>query len=299
MKRGWLACLFLCLCASLFAQGRTLKVGSWNVRNYLLEDRSVDGSFYRNYPKPESEKQALRAAIVDANPDILVLQEMGAQDFLEELQRDLKTDGIDYSYALVFETRHDKRWLAVLSRERIKNSHLLDDLSFQYFGKYRNVCRGLMELDFETQGVEWTLYNVHLKSRYTSRKDDYQSAKYRKLEAQVVRDYIRKHFPDEKSARYLIMGDFNDTFDKPAVQRFLNISGRKLAKEIPVADKRGEKWTYFYERKRVYEQVDFALAGLGWEDANVLLNGSIYAMPDGLLTQASDHRLILVEMSFP
>ena len=94
-----IALIVLWLLAVLGLPAQPLKVGAYNLRNYLSTDRMVEGVFQRNYPKPEAEKRALRAVIRALNADVLVLQEMGPQVYLDELRRDLKTDGIDYPHA--------------------------------------------------------------------------------------------------------------------------------------------------------------------------------------------------------
>ena len=77
----------LALAAALGAE--TLTVATFNVENYTLADRMVEGVFRQEYPKPEAEKAAVRRVIRAIRPDVLALQEMGAAPFLEVLQRDL------------------------------------------------------------------------------------------------------------------------------------------------------------------------------------------------------------------
>lgn len=296
LRFGILGCLLVFL-ALPCVQAKTIKVASWNVRNYLLKDRYIYGSFKPDYPKPESEKAALREAILAERPDILLLQEMGGEPFVRELQQDLKTEGLHYTHLCVLEGRDSVRMLAVLSQEAIHAQHLHKNIKFRYFGRDERVMRGLMELHFVTEGIRWTLYNIHLKSRFSTRKQDPQSAFFREGEARAIRNHIREH-PDQASeGRYLLMGDFNDHIDSPVLSRFLKVSDQRLAQEIPLKDQRGESWTYYNERSRVYEQVDFALAGLGWRALEITPRGYIVdRSPEELA--GNDHRMIVVEIDF-
>src|SRR5438552_2740429 len=59
-------------------------VATYNVENYTIADRMVEGVYRQAYPKPEKEKAALRHVISDIAPDILALCEMGKPEFLAE-----------------------------------------------------------------------------------------------------------------------------------------------------------------------------------------------------------------------
>src|SRR5687768_966586 len=81
------------------AQAETLTMATYNIQNYGPANRMTEAGYRKDYPKPEPEKQALRAVIRELNADVLVLQEMGAGPYLEELRRDLKAEGCDYAHA--------------------------------------------------------------------------------------------------------------------------------------------------------------------------------------------------------
>ena len=67
-----------------------LTIATYNVENYVPANRVTEAGYRQEYPKPETEKLALRGVIRGLNADVLVLQEMGSQPYLEELRRDLK-----------------------------------------------------------------------------------------------------------------------------------------------------------------------------------------------------------------
>ncbi len=291
------AFLWLILCPSLSAE--TVRVATFNVRNYLNTDRSVEGYWRRDYPKPESEKQALREIIRRIAPDVLALQEMGGAEFLAELQSDLRAEGLDYTYAELLSGPDEDRHLALLSRIPPRQVLSHDQITFRYFDEELPVKRGLQEAVFETDGQRWRLFNIHLKSRWTDRKDDPNSAKRRVGEAQAIRDFIRSRLPPgEATSRYLVAGDFNDARDSSAVRRFLTVSDTDLTHLVECTDSRGEAWTFHYKKRDLYERVDFILTsppmlpfvrGGGGNIVDILPESKV----------ASDHRMVYVDLDFP
>ena len=113
--RKYSSVFLLCsLCVST-ALAETVRIATYNVRNYLVMDRHVGAVWRPSYPKPESEKSMVREVIRDIRPDILVLQEMGSLDFLEELRADLNQDGVHYPYAIHMDGPDPDRHVAILS----------------------------------------------------------------------------------------------------------------------------------------------------------------------------------------
>lgn len=280
-----------------------VRVASWNVRNYLAMDRHYDGRYRRDYPKPEAEKTALRQILLEVRPDILVLQEIGAAPYLRELQADLKREGLDYPYIALpeetpgLEDTHGDRLVAVLSRYPWAALQQAE-LTVTYFGQKQPLLRPLLEAEFETaQGSRWSLFTLHLKSRYTNRKDDPDSLKLRTAEATAIRNYIAKRYPPDAGARYLIAGDFNDLQNSAPVRRFLTRGKVTLNYPVECVDSRGEIWTYFYAVAGSYQRVDYLLASPAMRGQ--VREGSIAdQLPQSRI--ASDHRLIYadIDLSF-
>src|SRR3954464_10987169 len=90
-------CSIFLVCVAVEAE--TLTIATYNIENYGPADRMTEAGYRKDYPKPEAEKRALRTVIRGLGADVLVLQEMGGQPYLDELQRDLKTAGCDYPFA--------------------------------------------------------------------------------------------------------------------------------------------------------------------------------------------------------
>jgi hypothetical protein len=95
-------CLFLLFIGvSEVLHAEVLRVATYNVQNYLEVDRLLDGRYRPSFPKPEEEKTVLRNILIEVQPDVLILQEMGSRPYLVELQADLKEEGLDLPYKYV------------------------------------------------------------------------------------------------------------------------------------------------------------------------------------------------------
>jgi endonuclease/exonuclease/phosphatase family metal-dependent hydrolase len=277
-------------------RAETLVVATYNVENYGPVDRMTAEGFRRDYPKPEEEKRAVRRVIRALDADVLALQEMGAAPYLEELQRDLKAEGLDYPGAVLVQAEDAERHLALLSRLPIKAAVRRADLPFAYLGTTERVKRGLLEVVIGTSAGDLTLFVIHLKSRLTERPEDPQGAIRRLAEATAVRDCIRQRFPDAPSARFVILGDCNDAGGDPSVLRLRRRGQTVLADDLPAADARGEIWTEFYRREGVYTQLDHIFVSPGLRGAVRGGKALIYDGPG--VSEASDHRPVLAILDF-
>lgn len=280
---------------SLSLGAETVRVATYNVENYLVMNRMVEGQWTWNYPKPEKAKAALRGAIVAIRPDILALQEMGTAPFLAELQRDLRRDGLDYPFSYLLEAEDEVRHVAILSRVPFREvrAHIEPDLP--YLGERSRIRRGLLEVVFASEGETWSLFVVHLKSKWTELAEDPQAARKRTGEATAARNRILDRHDPEAGAVYLIVGDFNDNRDTSPLRRFLRRGAVTISNVIPTEDSRGHLWTHHWRKQNVYSQVDFLLASPAMLGKVVDGKGYIYDGPG--YGVASDHRLVWADFS--
>ncbi len=272
----------------------TLRLATYNIRNYNSINRQIDGGYKPDWPKPEAKKTALRAVIRAAHPDILALEEMGLEPELEELRRDLAAEGLTYTYSALVHGPDPDRHVALLSRVPFAAVHPHESISYKNGGVEKMVSRGLLEVDLVTNGRPWALYVVHLKSRLDTAGDP-QSATQRDGEARVVRDVVRQEQP-LATGLVAVVGDFNDARDSPPLKRFTELDGKPLLTISPDADSRGETWSSAYARADEYDRSDYILLS----PALVPLQkapGGIEDVPES--ETASDHRLIWVDLVFP
>ena len=289
---GWILISMLAV-----ARGETLTIATYNVENYVPANRVTEAGYRQEYPKPESEKSALRTVIRGLKADILVLQEMGSQPYLDELRRDLRAEGTDYPYAGLLEGPDADRHVALLSRRPLKSVVSHTDLEFPYFKGRERVKRGLLEVSVATAAGDVTLFGLHLKSRFTDRPDDPQSAQRRVGEATAIRDRVLDRVGDPSQARFLILGDCNDPKNGKAVERLRRRGKTEIAGLLPAADSRGEAWTHAYRKEDSYTCVDHILVSPALRPA---VQGGVARIYDGSgVREASDHRPVVVTLELP
>ncbi len=272
-----------------------LSVASYNVENYLVSDRLVDRVYREAYPKPEAEKTALRQVIKAMNVDILLVQEMGTQVYLDELQRDLKTDGVDFSYTTLLKAADPERHVAVLSKIPFKQISPHASVPVRLRGKQDQVKRGVLEISFATSEGELTLFLIHLKSRRTEQDDDVESRQQRLQEAVAVRDLVLARFPTPAKAMFMICGDWNDTRNSKPVKALQKRGETVLGELVWAADSRGENWTHRYRKEDTYSRIDYFLASPPLKSFIRNGRGQVYDGPG--VNEASDHRPVMVTLN--
>ena len=292
---GFLASCFLLIGSASSASAETLTIATYNVENYGPANRVTETGFHPDYPKPEREKTALRAVIRGVNADVLVLEEMGAAPYLEELRRDLRADGCDYPYFALAIAADADRHVALLSRRPLLASSTLE-LSFSYLNGVQRVKRGVLEAVVATSTGPLTIFGVHLKSRLTERPDDPEAAIRRAAEASAVRDAVLKRFPQPAEAKFVILGDCNDTKISKALVHLQHRGHTAIATLLPAIDGKGETWTYSYRREDSYARIDHVLVSAALISAVQDNTARIY---DGEgVDVASDHRPVYVRLAF-
>lgn len=276
------------------ADAASITIATYNIENYVAADRRIENVYRPAYPKPEAEKDALRTVIRALDADVLAMQEMGAGGYLAELQGDLRAEGMDYPYAVLAKAEDAERHLAVLSRIPFRRVQAHADLDFRYFGTRVKVKRGLLEIAVAVDGAELTLFVVHLHSRFTERRDDPGSSIFRAGEAKAVRDYVLGRFPNPAAARFVLMGDCNDTRNSRPLRRLTRRGGTTIATLPKTVDRNGEAWTYGYRKEDAYSRVDFVLVSPGLSPAVPEGAARVYDGPG--VKEASDHRPVVVRL---
>jgi endonuclease/exonuclease/phosphatase family metal-dependent hydrolase len=271
-----------------------LTIATYNVENYTLANRMVDGIYRPGYPKPEKERAALTRVVAGIAPDILAVEEMGAQPFLDDFQRELKLAGQDFAHTVVLEAADADRHVAVLSKLPFKEVRRHAEVPTTYFGQPDRVKRGVLEVVFATRRGDFSLFVVHLKSKYTERPDDPESAEQRRLEAEAVRDLVLARYPQPARDRFIVCGDWNDTRGSKSVRTLLKRGETALGELLPAADSHGESWTHYYRREDIYSRIDFFLVSPALLPAVSGGRGRIWDAPG--VADASDHRPVVLRL---
>lgn len=284
----------VCWLGSALPTSAAITIAAYNVENYTLANRMVDGVYRTSYPKPEKERAALNRVVAGIAPDILAVEEMGAQPFLDDFQRELRQAGQDFPHTIVLEAADADRHVAVLSKLPFKEVRRHAEVPTTYFGQRDRVKRGVLEVVFATSGGDFSLFVVHLKSKYTERPDDPESGEQRRLEAEAVRDLVLALYPDPTRGRFIVCGDWNDTRASKPVRTLLKRGETSLGELLPAIDAHGESWTHYYRREDVYSRIDFFLVSPALLPA---VNGRAATIFDGPgVADASDHRPLVVRL---
>lgn len=292
MKR-WLTGL-LALALAALAQA-ALTVATYNVENYTIADRMVDGVYRAAYPKPEKEKAALGQVVAGIAPDILAVCEMGKPEFLADFQRELKLAGQDYPYTALIEAADADRHVAVLSKVPFKEVRRRAAVPITYFGQPAVVKRGVLEVIFATDEGDVSLFVIHLKSKFTERKDDPEGATRRALEAEAVRDLVLTRYPDPVKAKFIVCGDWNDTRTTRPVRALQKRGETALGEILSAADSHGETWTHHYRKEDSYSRIDYLLVSPALKPLVAEGRAKIWDGPGA--TEASDHRAVFVSLN--
>ena len=285
--------LSLWLATAGFASA-VLTVAAYNVENYTLADRMVEGVFRPAYPKPEKEKAALRQVIARLAPDILAVTEMGPQPYLDDFQRELRQAGQDFPHAVLLSAADADRHVAVLSKVPFKEVRRQAEVATTYLKQKDVVKRGVLEVVFATAEGDFSVFVIHLKSKRTERPDDPESGLQRAAEAEAVRDLVLSRYPDPTKGMFLVCGDWNDTRSTRPVRALQKRGDLVVGELLPATDSRGEVWTHFFRREDTYSRIDYLLASPALKP---FVTGGRATIGDGPGTgDASDHRPVLVTL---
>lgn len=266
-------------------EATALTIATFNTLN-LFDDHDDPYRDDEGTPaKPRAELERLAAAIRTVDADVIALQEVENRDYLERFVRALLPD-MGYEHVVQFEG-NDRRGIdcAVLSRVPVGPVTSYRHLRFRdAAGRERRFERDLLRVRLEPAGSPpFDLFVVHLKSKSSGADSDV----LRQAEAYAVRAAIDEALARDAGARFLVCGDFNDTWDSPAL-RIIRGSGtgelKTFFEEIPAEG----RITYNKEPHR--EMIDFLLCSPAMAAAYV--PGSFRILPGSPETTGSDHNAV-------
>lgn len=274
----------------------TIRVVFFNLENYLSMGRSVDGTYQQSAPKPESEIADVIAQIVELQPDVLGVCEIGTEEDLADLQSRLAEAGIDLPHTEYAGGDDETRHLALLSRFEIENRNSQKDLPYQLNGRIMRMQRGILDATVAvTDEMALRCLVVHFKSK---RPVPEGQALMRRNEAQITRRHISTILRQNPETNLLLMGDLNDTKNEPAVQEILGERGSPYAmQDIPLADEFGDRWTHHWEVADLYSRIDFMMVSQALAPLVVAEKSQVLRNRDGLA--GSDHRALLMTLRLP
>ena len=194
----------------------TLTVATYNVLNLF---DSYDDPYHEDEgtpAKPMEQLKALAASIRDLDADVLAVEEVENRDYLERFTRSMLGD-MGYREVVGVES-NDQRGIecGILSRFPIGpvTTHRFVDFDDGKGGRMR-FRRDLLQVRIEPPGFEsFDVFVVHLKSKRGGESTDTE----RLAEARAIRAIFDQILTADPKARFLICGDFNDTWESDSLK---------------------------------------------------------------------------------
>lgn len=286
-----------------------LRIATYNLRNFNTGNRiGDDGKFKYNAPKSEKSKRAVYSVILAVRPDMLAVQEIGGEAWLNELADALERGGLAFPHRIVLNGYDEHHKLAILSRIPFSKTIEIE--------AREKLTRGLLGVVVSLpDGKSLHLYNVHLKSKRSSNPDDPESANRRLAEARYVRRLIEYGISDEKTAEkipsslrfplparlkkkgadlFVLTGDFNDV---PASKPLAPLEVRRFAQSLDARDSSDGVFTFFNPNRGYFHTFDrIFVSPEVFEKYYVPASAKIADFP--WAQAASDHRLVYADFTF-
>lgn len=260
-----------------------VRIGSYNVLN-LFDD--VDDPYRADEGTPfKSRREMSRVAemIRRLDADVLVLVEVENRGILERFNR-VYLAGMGYEEVVLVEG-NDARGIdcAVLSRLPVGPVTSYRHVSFPMAGgRTVRFRRDLLQARIEPPGMAaFEVFAVHLKSK---RGEGGGSPPIREAEAAKLRAVSNGLLSADPKARFVICGDFNDTWESPALRTIRGTGDRALTcflEQLPANDR------VTYNRNPHRSAIDFILCSPGM--ATRYVANSYRVLEDAASREGSDH----------
>ncbi len=267
----------------------TIRVGSFNTLNLFDIYDDPYTADETTPPKPRSELEHLAATIRKLDADVLALVEVENRPVLERFVRTFLVD-MGYDDVILFEG-NDGRGIdcAVLSRLPVGPVSSYRHVRFPLPGGGKTrFRRDLLRVRIEPEGAAaFDMFVVHLKSK---RGETGDSSAIRMAEAREVRAVCDDVLKGDSSARFVVCGDFNDTWESEALRTIRGTGAGELKSffnEIP------EPGRITYNRDPHRSMIDFVLCSPGMAASYV--PGSFRLTDGSIETTGSDHNPVVAE----
>lgn len=274
----------------------TLTLATYNVRNLFDGYDNPYTADEKAQPKSPAEMAELARAIRALDADVLILQEVEAGGVLKSFVDNHLAD-MRYAY-VVDAVTEDPRGITVAALSRLPVIRIVSHRLAPLEGG-RRFARDLLRLDIEAgPGHLLSVYGMHLKSKRTSEdSEDKNAARWRLAEATRARELIREEMAAGQAlggARFVVMGDANDSVDSAAVQMLMATTEPPLIDAL-AGIPAGERVTYKGVGYR--EAIDQVLVSPGLREA--VLPGSAVILEGVGFAKASDHRPVRITVRTP
>ena len=286
--------VFLFISFSSFGEEAKISVLSMNLWNYFIEGERLSPK------KNEVSRDAIAKSIASADPDIIMVSEIGGKLSLQDFVKRLKKFGIEYKYFDFMTGSDTSRSLGGIAKFKPEKVNKVTHLRYKLRPKKDSklpmesvpIQRGIHHVIFKKGDYKLNIINVHLKAKLFHPR--YNHTDMRRLEARLLRYYIDDILEKNSNANILVVGDMNDVYnsDPMKVIRGDKLKEKRRLIDLKPADSKKLTWTHWYKNEDTYSRIDYTLASVGLVPEIELKKSRIIHIPK-LWLLASDHRPIL------
>ena len=288
-------CLNLFLSAKLSAGDKTISVLSFNAWNYFVKGEKSSPV------KNEVSRNAVAETIASADPDIIMLSEIGGLKSIQDLSERLHKLGLNYTYIDVMHGADSWRYLGILAKFAPIEVDKQKNLTYKLRPKNMPagsvdtiaVQRGFFHLIFKKDDYKLHIVSAHLKAKLFHPR--YNHTDMRRSEARLLRYLVNDILKKDPNANLLVVGDLNDSYLSNPLQLLrgdtLKEDSKKLI-DLKLRDKWENSWTHWWHSEDSYSRIDYALVSCGLLKEVDLKRSKIIHIPK-LWLEASDHRPLM------
>ncbi len=237
--------------------------------------------------KPRKELQSLAQSIEQLNADVIAFQEVENRFYLQKFV-DVFLPDLGYGEVVHFEG-NDGRGIDVCLISRLPVGAVRSYRHLRFPGPHdtmRRFNRDILAVTIEPKNAEpFEVWVVHLKSNSGGREF---SEPVRISEAEKLRDLLDRELAKNPEARFMVMGDFNDTWDSATLK---TIVGEGSGQLWSAASELGDDLPDTYNRGRYQSMIDFILCSPAM--AKKYVKGSFRVLPGSTETTGSDHNPVV------
>lgn len=276
--------------ASAPARRQDVRFIAYNVKNWLVMNRYVNGKALDSKPKPEDEKAAVISILARQSPDVIGLCEIGTAGDLAEIQQLLKEAGVDLPHSHFAGGADPVRHLGFLSRFPISATGKPEKTEYHLQNKLYFWNRGVLDVTVDIHGRPFRFLGCHLKSKREVEEGDEEEM--RRAESLLLRSHVDSIFAKNPDERLVVYGDFNDTRSSVSGK---NITGSYndpgYLTAIPAEDSAGTRWTHHWALHDIYSRIDFIAVSKSLKPGTDFAKAKVLDDPEW--AKASDHRAVL------
>jgi len=289
--------IFFIVIVSSVAAEKNITVMSFNLWNYFV----IKGKY--SPVKNEKSKAALIEVIKTADPDIIMVSEIGGEPALNDFLAYLKKAGLNYSFGAVMYGADKTRHIGCIAKFTPLFIRKNYDLTYKIKPKASNrknleeiyVQRGFLHIIFNMNGYKLNIVNAHLKSRLFNSR--YHQTDMRRFEARLLKYYVNDIIKTHPEANILVVGDFNDVYNSNPLKtlRGMDNKSKNRLYDLRPVDDGGASWTHWWKNEDSYSRIDYLLASpsllpeIDFEKTKIHHNSEFWLY-------ASDHRPVMTSI---